>query len=488
MSLKTHSIKYNFLMDFILKVSALIFPIITFPYVSRILSPQGLGSVSFATGIISYFQMFAALGIPTQAVRVCSKYRDDKQKLSKAFQELTILYTITTVISYIVFFVCLFLVPAFKEQKLLFLISSANVLLHLMGFSWLYTALEQYQYITVRSMIMKVLSIIALFAFIHEKDDYVIYALISVLSSTGSNLFNFFYSRKFVSWRPIGNYNLKQHIKPILTLFAMSIAGSIYTQLDTVMLGFMHTSHEVGIYTTAVKMKNLLLGLTVALGGVMLPRLSYYVQNKKFDLFKSLSSRAFNIVLYITLPICVYFSIFARESILFLGGEQYSASVISMQIIMPTVMFISLTNMMGYQILIPTNRENKVLISVIAGSVVNFIINGLCIPKYGSLGAAFGTLIAELCVLIVQAIYLKDFFKEIRKDLTIKYVFLPLLAALAVSIPLKMLFHSAPIIELMVSAVLFFGAYAGVFLLEKEPFVMSQLNGILKSFKQKLSR
>ena len=254
--MQTKSVKYNFLMDFILKVSAFVFPLITFPYASRILTPDGIGKVSFATAVISYFQMVAMLGIPTYGIRACAKVRDDKIKLTRVVHELGIINLFTTAVVYVVFFISVFTIKNFRDQQLLLIITSTNILLNTLGFNWLYTAIEQYKYITQRSLFFKVLSVIALFAFVHQKDDYLIYASISVLSGVGSNIFNLINIRKFIYLKPVGEYNLKQHIKPILVLFAMCAAGSVYTHLDTVMLGLMNTDIEVGYYTAAVKMKN----------------------------------------------------------------------------------------------------------------------------------------------------------------------------------------------------------------------------------------
>lgn len=469
--MQVKSVKYNFLMDFILKVSAFIFPLITFPYASRILLPEGIGRVSFATSVISYFQMVAMLGIPTYGIRACAKVRDDKEKLTRVVQELAVINLVTTAVVYVAFFISIFTVKSFEEEKLLLVITSANILLNTIGFNWLYTALEQYKYITVRSLFFKVLSVIALFAFVHHKEDYLIYASISVLSGVGSNIFNLINIRKFIYLKPVGGYGFKQHIKPILVLFAMCAAGSVYTHLDTVMLGFMNTDVEVGYYTAAVKMKNILLSLIVSLGGVMLPRLSYYIQNNKQKEFNQMSAKAFNAIIYISIPVAVYFGIFSKECISFLSGEAFLPATAAMQVIMPTVVLVGLTNMMGYQILVPTNKESKVLVSVIVGAVVDTILNAVLIPKYGALGAAIGTLAAETAVLIVQLIYLRDYIRNVIDEIKINYLIVPLGIALISAVLIKIFINANAFIVLAISALLFFGIYAVGFLIQKEPII-----------------
>lgn len=476
--IQQHSIKYNFFMDMILKVSTIIFPMITFPYVSRVLSPDGLGRVSFATSVISYFQLFAALGIPTYGVRVCTKYRDNRIELSRVFQELLIINGVTTVLSYVMFFVALAIVKKFQDEALLLIITSLNVLLSTVGVSWLYTAMEQYKYITIRSLVVKVLSVVALFVFVHEEKDYIVYASITVAGTVGSNIYNFFYSRKFVSWKPVGALCFRRHLRPILILFAMSLAGSIYTNLDTLMLGFMTNDIEVGYYTAAVKMKGLLISLTVSLGGVMLPRLSYYLQNNQDELFYEISAKGFNIIWYFSAPLVIFFMLFARETLIVLSGEQYLAATGAMVTIMPTVCFISITNMMGYQILVPSSKEDKVLVSVTVGALIDAVLNFFLIPILGSLGAAIGTLVAEFSVLLVQTYYLRTYFVKVKSMITPGYVVKPLFAACIVGVLMKVIWNGNEHMQIVVLAGLFFGVYAVLFWLEKEPFVTGEIRQI----------
>ena len=185
------SLKLNFVMNAILTMSQFIFPLITFPYVSRILLPEGTGKVSFATSVISYFAMFAQLGIPTYGIRACAQVRDNKEELTRTAQEIFFINLVMTILAYAVFIVGLFTVPRLQQDKRLFLIVSSTLFFNAIGMEWLYKALEQYTYITVRSIIFKFIALVAMFLLIHEKSDYVIYGGISILASSASNIFNF---------------------------------------------------------------------------------------------------------------------------------------------------------------------------------------------------------------------------------------------------------------------------------------------------------
>lgn len=481
---KEKSLKKNFCMNAILTMSQFIFPLITFPYVSRILLVEGTGKVSFATSIISYFAMFAQLGIPTYGIRACAQVRNDKKKLSKTAQEIFIINIIMSILAYIVFFIALYNVPRLKDEKTLLIIVSATIFFNAIGMEWLYKALEQYTYITIRSVIFKFIALIAMFLLIHQQSDYIIYGAISIFASSASNIFNFFNVHKYISLRPVGEYNFKQHLKAVSVFFALSCAATIYVNLDTVMLGFMKTNVDVGYYNAAVKIKTILVSIVTSLGTVLLPRASYYVEHGLKEDFYRITKKAINFVFLVATPLMLYFMFFAKEGIFFLSGNTYGGAIVPMQIIMPTLFFIGLTNIMGMQILVPLGKENIVLYSEIVGAVVDLAINYILIPKYASAGAAIGTLVAEIAVWIVQYIYLrkqiKDAYKNVRYGILILALFLGSIASLWV----KKVF-SGSFIVLLNSAILFFGVYFIVLTIAKEPLIYQIEEGLLTKLKKK---
>ena len=348
---------------------------------------------------------------------------------------------------------------------------------------WLYKALEQYTYITIRSIIFKFIALVAMFALIHQKSDYVIYGGISILAASASNVFNFFHVHKYVSLRPVGNYNFKQHFKAVAVFFAMSCATTIYTHLDTVMLGFMTSDADVGYYNAAVKIKSILVSIVTSLGVVLLPRASYYVEHNLMEEFYRITKKAINFVFLVASPMMVYFIIFAKEGIFFLSGSAYAGSIVPMQIIMPTLLLIGLTNIMGIQMLVPLGREKTVLYSEIAGVIVDVILNALLIPRMASAGAAIGTLAAEAAVLIVQYIALRNEIKTAFRNVHYGSLIIALTAASILSIVVK----QAPFgifIMLCISAVVFFGVYFGTLTVMKEPLVIDIESQLLTKVKR----
>lgn len=483
--MKKKSLKVNFIMNFVLTSSSLLFPLITFPYVSRILLPIGTGNVAFATSVISYFTMIAMLGVPTYGIRACAQVRENKEELSRVTQELIFINLGMALISYVFFAISLFMIPTFESQKTLLIICSSATILNVLGVSWLYQALEQYSYITFASLLFKVVGLVLMFVLVHNVDDYLWYGLITVISSFGSYILNFIRMRKFIYMYPVGNYNFKRHLKPIGTFFAMTVATTVYTNLDTVMLGMMKGNDEVGIYNAAIKIKSLMVTLVTSLGTVLLPRLSYYFEQNDFKNFKAIIGKAISFVLLFSIPCSIYFVIYSKEIILFLSGSAYLASIAPMCILMPTITLIGLSNITGIQVMVPSGNEKKVLYSVIWGAVIDFLINLMLIPRFGSSGAAIGTLAAEFLVLIIQCFFLKNLLLEIKGEIEIKVL---LISIIPLSFILYMLHKSivfdSIFITLVFSACLFFALYGIVLLLLREKIVYGIFSDTVRKFKK----
>lgn len=474
---KVKSIKINFIMNAILTMSSFIFPLITFPYVSRVLLPEGTGKVSFATSLISYFVMFAQLGIPTYGVRACARVRDNKEALSQTAQELLAINLLMGVLAYAGLFLALAFVPRLQEERLLYLVVSVSILFNCIGMEWLYKALEQYTYIAVRSIIFKFVAVVAMFLLVREKSDYVIYGGISILAASASNLFNFFHCRKYISLKHVGRCQFARHLKPVLVFFAMACATTIYTNLDTVMLGFMATNEDVGYYNAAVRIKNILVSIVASLGTVLLPRASYYIERNMMSEFYRITRKALNFVMLVAVPLMLYFIIFAEEGIMFLSGTAYKGSIIPMQIMMPTLLFIGLSNILGIQMLVPLGKERCVLYSVVAGACVDLFSNILLIGKYAAVGAAISNFFAELTVLVVQVFILRKTVIQGLAQIQYGKIGLGLIAAVCSSIWIKSLVLGS-FWALAVSACMFFGAYFAILILTKETLIYELMKQI----------
>ena len=475
---KIRSVKYNFIMNVILTASTMIFPLVTFPYISRILLPAGVGKVNFATSVVSYFSMIAMLGVPTYGVRACAQVRDNREELSRTVQEILLINIIMGSIMYAFYFLALWNVPRLRSDATLFYVMSTTIFFNVIGVEWLYKGLEQYSYITARSIVFKFIGLLLMFILVKAKEDYVIYGAITIVAGVGSNILNFFNLRKYIDLRPVGQYCLQRHLKAVMVFFLMSVATTIYTTLDTVMLGFMKDDIEVGYYTAAVKVKTILVSFVTALSTVLLPRVSYYVEHSLQEEFIKVSRKALNFVVVAAVPVTIYFILYAQEAILLLSGKDFGNAVLPMQIIMPTVLFIGITNVLGIQILVPLGKEKLVFYSVLIGAIVDLIINIICIPQMASAGAALGTVIAELAVWIVQMQMLsgqiKDLFKEVQIGKILSATACGVLACWWVKDMRWMNF-----LTLAVSACMFLGSYVIVLIVVKENFVWNIVNELI---------
>ena len=476
------SLKLNFIMNALLTMSSFIFPLITFPYVTRILGPAGYGKVSFATSLIAYFLIFAQLGIPTYGVRACAKVRDNRHLLTKTAHELLIINLVMSALSYVVLFAALIFVPKLRQERLLYIVVSLTIIFTTIGMEWLYKALEQYTYITVRSLIFKLVALVAMFYLVRTPDDYVVYGGITILASSASFLLNFIHARRYISLRPMGGYDFKPHLKAVAIFFAMACATTIYTNLDTVMLGFLKTDDDVGFYNAAVRIKSILVSIVTSLGTVLLPRASYYVEHGLMEDFRRISRKALNFVTVAATPLMLYFMLFARQGILLLSGEDFLGAVLPMQIIMPTLLFIGLTNILGIQILVPTGREKTVLCSVMVGAAVDLVCNFFLIPRYAATGAAVSNMLAEASVLVFQIAALRREVLPAFRSIQFWKLGAGLLAGTAASVWVAGL-GLGSFWALALSACLFFGAYGFVLLVLRERLVRDIVGQLLSKFK-----
>lgn len=482
-----HSVKYNFVMNIILKISAFIFPLITLPYVTRTLGAVGNGKVAFASSVITYFAMFAQLGLPTYGIRACAKCRDDKNKLTQTVQELLLINAVAVVIAYLALIIGVASIPKLREESGLMLINSVTLVLNMFGMEWLYQAIEQYQYITVRNLFFKVVSIILMFIFVHNPNDYVIYGAISVISASGSNILNLLHSRKFLAKRTyVGKYNLRQHLKPILVFFALSMAVSVYTGMDTVMLGFMSNDKEVAYYALATKLK-MVLALTVsALGPVLLPRMTYCLNNGQYREFRKYIDKSLHFVILASIPCVTYFAVMTPEIIAILGGMEYQPATICMRVVTLAVIPLGIGNVACSQILTPLGKELSTMYSTICGAIINFIANALLIPQMGAVGAAVATVLAESIVAIIQIGCAWNEMKEAFAKIELfKLILINSLTGVFLIWVRTKLLTVQPIASLIITCFAFFALYGCMLLLFKDSLMEQYGQLVIRKFIRK---
>lgn len=405
------SIKTNFALNLINTLSGLIFPLITFPYASRILLADGIGQIQFFQGIINYIALCTALGIPLYAIREIARVRKDKVLCSKTTVEILLLHSLLTLVGYIIVFILISTVSKVQADIPLFLLLSVHLFFSAIGALWFYQGIEDFKYITIRAVLVRLFSLFCLFVFIKNKSDLFYYAAISVAAEVGSSLFNFIRLRKFINLRELRLKELRpeKHLKPALKIFAMNLVISIYVNLDSVMLGFMKNEAAVGYYAASTRIVKSILGVVQSLGTVLLPRLANLISENRMDEFRLLANKAMNFTLAISLPLTIGLIFMAKPLIHLFCGNGFEPAILTMQIIAPIILFISLSGIMCWQILFPLDKEKLVIYATSIGAIINFILNMIFIPFYSQYGAAIATSIAECLVMISAVLFARRY-------------------------------------------------------------------------------
>ena len=460
------SLVKNYMYNVTLTLLNIIFPLITFPYIARILGAQGVGKINFANSIVNYFLLLASLGIPVYGVREIAKVRNNRKKASVVFSEIFTINLISTIIFTAIYFIMILNSSLFISEKMLFSVIGVLLILNIFNLDWLYQGFEEYRYITIRSVIFKVLSIIAMFILVKGKGDYVTYALLTVFALSGSNIINVIRCRKYVDFS-IKTINLKRHFKPVVIIFFMGLAINIYTNLDSTMLGFISGNESVGYYTAAVKINRMVINVITSLGIVLLPRLSYYIEQNQFEEFKKIIVSSVNFIYLIGLPCCVGLYMLAPNVIRLFSGHEFLPAINTMRINIPIILFVSIANITSVQILLPLKKEKLVMISVILAAIINFLLNYALIPLFKQNGAAMASVVAEFLCMVIQIFYCRKllnhnlFGKEKLKYFLGSGVVLILLYALT-----KIIVNDAMVVVVSMSVCAM--AYLAVMLVTKE--------------------
>ena len=405
-SLKVNTILYTFK-----TFMGVIFPMVTFPYASRILGAEGIGKVTFSNSIVSYFTLVASLGILSYAIREGSKYRDDRKAFEQFASELYTINILATIISSLAFCFTVFLFEKLQSYKVVLLILGLAIPLTTVGVEWVFNIFEDYLYITVRSLSVQVLSLGVLFIFVRTPDDIYQYAIFYLFSTVAANVFNLFYARKYCALHLCFNKSMTKHLKPIMVIFASSVASTIYVSTDTTLLGIIHDDATVGYYAAASKVYSVLRVSVDAIVSVSFARLSFYLGNKMQEEFDGLARKIVEIAFLVLAPLTVGVFCMSNEAIHILNGEAFEPSISTLQILciaMPCSVFASVLTKIAF---LPYKHEKDILISTIVGAATNFGLNLYLIPAWNEKGAAITTVIAEVLVLGIMIYRMNKFYK-----------------------------------------------------------------------------
>lgn len=410
---KSTSLKKNALLNGFRSILNLIFPLVTFPYVSRVLDVDGIGKYNFSSSIVSYFLLIAGLGISTYAIREGARYRDDKEKIGQFASEVFSINIWSTVLAYLLLFVCLALFKDLRNYLLCILIFSIQIFFTTIGTEWIYTIYEEFSYITIRSIIFQIISVVLLFTFVRQKQDYIIYAAITVFSAVGANILNFIQARKYARIRFTFHVDWKRHLIPILVIFGSSVANMIYVNSDVTLLGLLKDNYVVGLYGISSKIYSMVKMLIASILIVTVPRLALLYGKRQVKQYRAILMKVTDTLMIATLPATVCLFMLSKNIILIFSGAKYLQATTSLQILSCAYIFSILAWILTDCVLLPAQRERMVLVSMGVSAVVNIALNFLLIPYWNENAAAFATVMAEFTMLVLNYFFGRDLVQGI---------------------------------------------------------------------------
>lgn len=407
------SLKKNYIYNMAYQVITIILPLITVPYISRVLKPMGIGLYAFTYSIVQYFILFGTLGINAYGNRTIAYYRDDKFKLSKVFWELTFLKLISTLVALILY---ILIFCTHGNNKTIYFLQSLNILAVTLDITYLFIGLEDFEKVVTRNIIIKIFSLVCILLFVRTVYDIWIYVLIIALSNVFGQAIMWLYIKKSIVKVSIKDLNLTEHIVATMQYFLPSIITQIYLFLDKTMLGYFSSIVEVAYYENAEKIVKLSITLVTSLGTIMLPRIANLYANGEIKKVNQYLIKSFRFSSYLSWPLAFGLAAISRNLVPWFFGKGFEKVTILMPVLTVIVIAISYSNVIGVQYLLPLNRMKQYTISVTISAMFNFLFNILLITRFKSLGVTISTIIAE-CIATSTQLYF------IRKDIKIKILF-----------------------------------------------------------------
>ncbi len=413
--MKNKSIKLNAVLNVIRQSLSIVFPLITYPYVSRVLGAGNLGRYSFSDSIVQILITLSLLGIPTYAVREGAMVRDDKKKIDEFCSEVFTINFLSSLLSYLLLIIMVLIVERIRIERVFIMLLSVNIMSRCLGRDWLNTVYEEYLYITIRYTAVHVISLGLILLLVKNENDLLIYVIIMAFSNFAGNILNLYYTSKKVPCRFVFSKNLMKHMKPLLILFCSSIASTVYINSDITILGFLRSNSEVGVYTMTSKIYSIVKSILNAIIMVAVPRLSFYLGNQADDSqqkYNDLLNQIRDTLFLLLLPAITGLFCLSGDVLLLVGGNEFQSGVTSLRILCFAMIFAVFGCFYAHAILI-INRKDKIFFkATVISATVNFLLNFMLIPLWGINGAAVTTLLSEICIVLICSLSAKHLYQE----------------------------------------------------------------------------
>ena len=479
------SLKKNFFYSALLTLANYVFPLITYPYVSRVLGVSNIGICNFVDNIVNWFIVFSTMGISVIGVREIAAVRSGEKERSRVFSGLLALNGLTTLAAAAVLAVAIFVVPKLFPYRSLLYLGVAKLIAHSLSLEWFFRGIEDFKYITDRSIVIKVIYIVAVFLFVRKAEDYGTYYLLLTLTVVANTLVNVLYSRRYVSFSLKG-LDMRRFAGPFFILGLNYVLTSFYSSLNVIYLGFVHGAEQVGFYTTATKILTIVTALISAFTTVMLPRMSAVLTEGRMDEFRTYVGKAFNILFLVGIPAVFLMQTEALDIVRVISGAGYEGAIRPMRIVAPMVLVAGMDQILIMQILMPMKSDRRIFINSSIGAAVGILLNLLLTGWMGASGSAIVWLCAELavCIAACLAVFGKDGIVFPGKKVLQMFLFyFPLLPILAMTSSLdieKSYFRLA--LSASIAACYFVVVSCFVF---KDPVVLETVRQLAARFKKR---
>lgn len=482
---KKHSLVYNVIMNAIVMTSAFIFPLLTVPYISRVLLEYGNGVVSFAQNFAYYFAVIASMGVANYGVVVCSSVRDNKPLFSQNVVEILIVLIAASLSLSVVYIIAVLLLPRFSDERDLYIFMVTSIWTTAFSLEWFFQSIEQYDYITIRALLVRTIGTICIFVFVRDKDDYLLYAAITVVAQGVSSLINILRMLKMIDRVEIRELSPQKHIKPMLSYLVMNVSKGMTNKSDILVLGFMGTAQMVGVYQIASKVENMIVAAVESVGSVLLPRMSSYKANSSNERYTDLLAFGVDFAVIIGCMALGGTVLCARPIVGILGGEAYEGAVAPLVATAPAILFAACTNVVSQSLLINGKERAFAMINLIgfATSVGSAVI---LIPRIGITGSGLAVTIGQFAVLASTVFLARHLLQRsfARVDLW-KIVFsgvIAFLAGLAVGFCVE---RVNDVLKLLLVGGVFALSYIAVLFVSKERLILALWSRFMPSVEER---
>lgn len=470
-----NSVKKNFIYNIIYQILILIIPLITAPYLARVVGAAGVGTYSYTYSIVYYFMLLTMLGVNNYGNRTIAKVRDNKEKISKSFWSIYLLQLFIGILMLLLYFLYLMLFDV--KYKSIVVIQSLYIISAILDINWLFFGLEEFKKTITRNTIVKVCNVILIYLFVKTQNDLCKYTLIMSGMTCIGQLVLWGFARKKVLFVKVELKDIIRHVKPNLVLFIPVVAVSLYKMMDKIMLGSITTVTEVGFYENAEKIINIPLTLITALGTVMLPRISNIIAKGEKNKVKEYINSSINFVMFMSFAMCFGLIAIGYNFAPIFFGKEFQKTGILIIMLATTLPFISFANVLRTQYLIPNEKDKVYIMSVSLGAISNLIMNFIFIPRLGSIGACIGTIVAEASVMVYQTI-------SVRNELAIKNYLKEIVPYFIKALIMLLLVYPLNFVEMNSAGRLFLQVFIGgsVYFILNIKYILSilDINKILK--------